>query len=105
MMDFINKARAEGVPLKQAVIESGTLRFRAIVLTSMTTAGGLLPIMFERAAMAQIARQLQKARKLAGLHNAGHGRHGLAGDATAAPAGGADRAALRLARAKRGGRV
>jgi len=53
MVDFINKARAEGVALKRAVIESGTLRFRAIVLTSFTTAAGLLPIMTEGSVQAQ----------------------------------------------------
>ena len=46
-------ARAEGVPLKQAVIESGTERFRAIILTSFTTAAGLMPIMFESSVQAQ----------------------------------------------------
>jgi len=53
MIDFINKARAEGAALKQAVIESGTLRFRAIVLTSLTTAAGLMPIMTEGSLQAQ----------------------------------------------------
>jgi len=52
MIDFINKAREEGVPLRQAVIDSGTQRFRAIVLTSFTTAAGLLPIMFETSVQA-----------------------------------------------------
>jgi multidrug efflux pump subunit AcrB len=53
MVDFINKARAKGVPVRQAVIESGTQRFRAIILTSFTTAAGLLPILFERSSQAQ----------------------------------------------------
>ena len=53
MVDFINKARQAGVPLKQAVIDSGTRRFRAIVLTSFTTAAGLMPIMLERSVQAQ----------------------------------------------------
>jgi len=53
MIDFINKARAEGAALKQAVIESGTLRFRAIILTSLTTAAGLMPIMTEGSLQAQ----------------------------------------------------
>lgn len=52
MVDFINKAREEGVPLRRAVIDSGTQRFRAIVLTSFTTAAGLLPIMFETSVQA-----------------------------------------------------
>jgi multidrug efflux pump subunit AcrB len=53
MVDFINKARIDGVPLKQAIIESGTQRFRAIVLTSVTTAAGLMPIMLETSLQAQ----------------------------------------------------
>lgn len=53
MVDFINKARDEGTSIKEAVIQSGTLRFRAIVLTSLTTAVGLMPIMFEKSVQAQ----------------------------------------------------
>jgi len=53
MVDFINKARQDGMPLKQAVIDSGTQRFRAIVLTSFTTAAGLMPIMLETSVQAQ----------------------------------------------------
>ena len=52
MIDFINKAREEGKPIRQAVIESGTQRFRAIFLTSVTTAAGLAPILFETSMMA-----------------------------------------------------
>jgi multidrug efflux pump subunit AcrB len=52
LVDFINKAREEGVPLRQAVVDSGTQRFRAIILTSFTTAAGLLPIMFETSVQA-----------------------------------------------------
>jgi len=54
MIDFINKARQEGTPLKQAVIQSGTQRFRAIILTSFTTAAGLMPIMTEGSLQAQL---------------------------------------------------
>ena len=53
MVDFINKAREDGVPLKQAVVDSGTQRFRAIILTSFTTAAGLMPIMLETSVQAQ----------------------------------------------------
>ncbi|MBT8099192.1 MAG: efflux RND transporter permease subunit, partial [Gammaproteobacteria bacterium] len=53
MVDFINKARRAGVAVKQAVIESGTQRFRAIILTSFTTAAGLMPIMLESSVQAQ----------------------------------------------------
>jgi len=53
MIDFINKARIDGVPVRQAVIESGTARFRAIILTSFTTAAGLMPILLESSSQAQ----------------------------------------------------
>ncbi len=53
MVDFINKARQEGVALTNAVVRSGTQRFRAIILTSLTTAVGLMPIMLERSVQAQ----------------------------------------------------
>ncbi|MBT8111047.1 MAG: efflux RND transporter permease subunit [Gammaproteobacteria bacterium] len=53
MIDFINKARAAGASLKQSVIDSGTRRFRAIILTSFTTAAGLMPIMTEGSLQAQ----------------------------------------------------
>jgi multidrug efflux pump subunit AcrB len=52
MIDFINKGREAGKPIRQAIIESGTLRFRAIFLTSLTTAAGLAPILFETSMMA-----------------------------------------------------
>ena len=53
LVDFINKARIRGQALRDAVIESGTARFRAIVLTSFTTAAGLVPIIFETDPQAQ----------------------------------------------------
>lgn len=53
MIDFVNTARRDGVPLREAVIESGVQRFRAIILTSLTTAAGLMPIMLEKSVQAQ----------------------------------------------------
>ena len=53
MVTFINRARGEGLPVTQAVVESGTKRFRAIILTSLTTAAGLMPIMLEKIVQAQ----------------------------------------------------
>ena len=52
MIDFINKSREAGTPIKQAVVESGIIRFRPIFLTSVTTAAGLAPILFETSMMA-----------------------------------------------------
>ncbi|MDD4864289.1 MAG: efflux RND transporter permease subunit [Alishewanella agri] len=54
MVDFVNRARAEGVAIKQAVVQAGTQRFRAILLTSLTTFVGLAPIVLERSLQAKI---------------------------------------------------
>ncbi|MDC0602611.1 efflux RND transporter permease subunit [Aliiglaciecola sp.] len=54
MVDFVNRARSEGHSLVQAVVEAGSQRFRAIVLTSLTTFMGLMPIVFEKSLQAQI---------------------------------------------------
>jgi multidrug efflux pump subunit AcrB len=47
MTDFINQRRRQGMAIKEAVVEAGCARFRAITLTSITTFCGVLPIMFE----------------------------------------------------------
>jgi multidrug efflux pump subunit AcrB len=48
MVDFINRKNLEGHPLKKSITEAGLLRFRPIMLTSLTTFAGLLPIMLEK---------------------------------------------------------
>lgn len=53
MTDYINRARQAGVAVKQAVIDAGCARFRAITLTSITTFAGVLPIMFETSLQAR----------------------------------------------------
>ena len=53
MMDFINRARARGLLPDDAIRSAGPLRFRPIVLTSLTTFVGLVPLMFERSLQAQ----------------------------------------------------
>ncbi|PTB83329.1 acriflavin resistance protein [Pseudidiomarina aestuarii] len=54
MVDYVNKARAEGTPLRKAVAEAGAVRFRAILLTSLTTFFGLVPIVMETSLQAKI---------------------------------------------------
>ncbi|QDV06932.1 Multidrug resistance protein MdtC [Planctomycetes bacterium Poly30] len=46
LVDFIGQRRRQGVELMQAVMDSGRLRFRPILLTSVTTMLGLLPLTF-----------------------------------------------------------
>lgn len=54
LIDFINARVREGVPLYEALIESGERRFRPIMLTSMTTIAGLIPLMMEKSFQAQL---------------------------------------------------
>ena len=53
LVDFINRARRQGTPLFEAVLAGGQQRFRAIILTSVTTVAGLSPILFEKSVQAQ----------------------------------------------------
>ena len=46
LVDYINRRRSEGMELVEAVKQGGKERFRAIMLTSVTTLVGLLPLMF-----------------------------------------------------------
>ncbi|MCB1647171.1 MAG: efflux RND transporter permease subunit, partial [Pseudomonadales bacterium] len=45
LVDYINRQRREGVPIFEAVTTAGVARFRPIVLTSVTTFVGLVPLM------------------------------------------------------------
>jgi len=54
LVDFVNRERRMGVPLAQAVTDATRKRFRAILLTSLTTFFGLVPIVLETSLQAQI---------------------------------------------------
>ena len=43
-VDFINSRRSEGLPLETAIRQAGHDRFRPIVMTTLTTVLGLLPL-------------------------------------------------------------
>ena len=53
LVDFINKKRSEGVDLFNAVYAAGGRRFRPVLLTSLTTFVGLMPLLFEKSTQAQ----------------------------------------------------
>jgi multidrug efflux pump subunit AcrB len=53
VVDFVNQHRAEGMPIGEAVLHAGAARFRAIMLTSLTTFFGLVPILMETSMQAQ----------------------------------------------------
>jgi multidrug efflux pump subunit AcrB len=45
LVDYINRRRREGTPLSEALLAAGVIRFRPIMLTSVTTFVGLIPLM------------------------------------------------------------
>ncbi|MFT5295286.1 MAG: multidrug efflux pump subunit AcrB [Colwellia sp.] len=53
LVDYINKKRAEGMKLIDSVLKAGASRFRPVMLTSLTTFIGLMPLLFEQSTQAQ----------------------------------------------------
>ena len=53
MVHYVNRRRSEGDSLHQAALEAGARRFRPIMLTSITTFAGLLPLLMDRSLQAQ----------------------------------------------------
>ncbi len=53
MVDYVNRRRGEGATLATAALEAGAKRFRPIMLTSVTTFAGLMPLMMDRSLQAQ----------------------------------------------------
>lgn len=47
-IEVINQLRKEGMPLMQAIHEAGHRRLRAIVMTSLTTVLGMVPLLFTK---------------------------------------------------------
>lgn len=54
LMDFINSHRDESPTVKDALVEAGKRRLRPVLLTSITTIAGLLPILTETSLQAQL---------------------------------------------------
>jgi multidrug efflux pump subunit AcrB len=53
LVDYVNRRRKEGFSLLRAVSKAGVARFRPILLTSLTTIGGLTPLLLEKSRQAQ----------------------------------------------------
>ncbi|MEE9335852.1 MAG: efflux RND transporter permease subunit [Granulosicoccaceae bacterium] len=53
LVDYVNRRRREGVEHFDAVKKAGVARFRAVILTSLTTFFGLLPLIYETSTQAQ----------------------------------------------------
>ncbi len=53
LIDATNRIRKQGMSARDAISQAGSLRFRAIILTSLTTFAGLTPMLLERSLQAQ----------------------------------------------------
>ncbi|MGF1633476.1 MAG: efflux RND transporter permease subunit [Phycisphaerae bacterium] len=53
MVDLINRKRAAGESIRTAILESGARRFRPILLTTLTTFFGLMPMILETSVQAK----------------------------------------------------
>jgi multidrug efflux pump subunit AcrB len=53
LVDYANKRRAEGMGVLRAIREAGVRRFRPVLLTTLTTFGGLAPMIFETSRQAR----------------------------------------------------
>ncbi len=58
LVDFVNRKRDEGVGAVQALVDAGVSRFRPILLTSVTTFVGILPLIAERSIQAQFLKPM-----------------------------------------------
>jgi multidrug efflux pump subunit AcrB len=54
LVDYVNQKHRAGEPLYESVARAGVARFRPVMLTSLTTFFGLLPLLSEKASAAQI---------------------------------------------------
>lgn len=58
MVHYVNERRREGLSATEAAEEGGARRFRPILLTSLTTFVGLIPILLERSLQAQFLKPM-----------------------------------------------
>lgn len=53
LVTFYRELRSQGMSIKEAIVEASCQRLRAVLLTSLTTVAGLLPLLFETSLQAQ----------------------------------------------------
>ncbi len=53
LVEFANRGKAENLSAEEAILSAGKKRFRAILLTTLTTFVGLFPLLFETSVQAQ----------------------------------------------------
>lgn len=70
LIDFVNVARSQGLSREDAIAQAGRLRFRPIMMTSLTTIGGLLPLALTEPTGEGIAYQAFGQALLGGMSTA-----------------------------------
>jgi multidrug efflux pump subunit AcrB len=58
LVDYINKRRAEGMELMAAVLKAGAIRFRPVILTSVTTFAGVVPLLLDPSRQSQFLKPM-----------------------------------------------
>lgn len=58
LIDYVNRRRDEGAGAIQALVDAGVSRFRPILLTSVTTFVGILPLLAVRSVQAQFLKPM-----------------------------------------------
>lgn len=58
LVDFVNGYCAKGHSVKEAILKAGAARFRPILLTSLTTFIGLMPLLYEKSTQAQFLKPM-----------------------------------------------
>jgi len=58
LLDYVNRRREEGAGAVQSLVDAGVSRFRPILLTSVTTFVGVLPLIAERSVQAQFLKPM-----------------------------------------------
>ena len=54
LLDFINRMIKEGHSIRKSIVLAGQRRFRPVILTSLTTMAGLIPMLLETSFQAQV---------------------------------------------------
>lgn len=58
LVDYINQKRRQGLDVFQAVMESGSKRFRPVILTSLTTFAGLTPLLLDSSTQSEFLKPM-----------------------------------------------
>ena len=69
LVDYINQLRARGMKKRDAIVEAGKVRLRPIIMTTVTTVLGLLPMILASGAGAELRRPMA-VTVMAGLTSA-----------------------------------